>query len=98
MFDTFFLTDYASFPRQALTGKLRFAIEPHRMFFMRLSIFFALQKYDNGQVAEWLKAADCKSALVRVHRFESYPVHHYSKKIAQTRGFRKKPFLPALFW
>ena len=29
-----------------------------------------------GQVAEWLKAADCKSARASVHRFESYPVHH----------------------
>jgi hypothetical protein len=27
-------------------------------------------------VAEWLKAADCKSARVRVRRFESYPLHH----------------------
>ena len=29
-----------------------------------------------GQVAEWLKAADCKSALARVRWFESSPVHH----------------------
>src|SRR5919109_373888 len=29
-----------------------------------------------GGVAEWLKAADCKSARVRVRRFESYPLHH----------------------
>jgi hypothetical protein len=27
-------------------------------------------------VAEWLKAADCKSARVYVRRFESYPLHH----------------------
>ena len=30
-----------------------------------------------GGVAEWLKAADCKSADVRLRRFESYPLHHY---------------------
>ena len=29
-----------------------------------------------GQVAEWLKAADCKSVLIRVRWFESIPVHH----------------------
>ena len=29
-----------------------------------------------GGVAEWLKAADCKSADVRLRRFESYPLHH----------------------
>ena len=29
-----------------------------------------------GQVAEWLKAADCKSARVSVRWFESSPVHH----------------------
>lgn len=30
----------------------------------------------NGQVAEWLKAADCKSARASVRWFESSPVHH----------------------
>ena len=29
-----------------------------------------------GGVAEWLKAADCKSADVRLRWFESYPLHH----------------------
>lgn len=29
-----------------------------------------------GGVAEWLMAADCKSARESVHRFESYPHHH----------------------
>ncbi|MEY4160814.1 MAG: hypothetical protein RLZZ136_1435 [Pseudomonadota bacterium] len=29
-----------------------------------------------GQVAEWLKAADCKSARASVRWFESSPVHH----------------------
>ena len=28
-----------------------------------------------GQVAEWLKASDCKSDLIRVRRFESFPAH-----------------------
>ena len=31
---------------------------------------------DRGGVAERLKAADCKSADVRLRRFESYPLHH----------------------
>ncbi len=35
---------------------------------MRLSV---------GEVAEWLMAADCKSALLRVRWFESSPLHHY---------------------
>jgi hypothetical protein len=30
---------------------------------------------DRGGVAERLKAADCKSADVRLRRFESYPLH-----------------------
>ena len=30
----------------------------------------------NGRVAEWLMAADCKSALFGVRRFESYPYHN----------------------
>ena len=29
-----------------------------------------------GGVAEWLKAADCKSARASVRWFESSPVHH----------------------
>ena len=32
-----------------------------------------------GQVAEWLKAADCKSARASVRWFESSPVHHPSR-------------------
>ncbi len=28
-----------------------------------------------GEVAEWLMAADCKSALLRVRWFESSPLH-----------------------
>src|ERR1700758_3317836 len=31
--------------------------------------------HDRGGVAERLKAADCKSADVRLRRFESYPLH-----------------------
>src|SRR4029078_858962 len=30
---------------------------------------------DRGGVAEWLKAADCKSASGCLRRFESYPLH-----------------------
>ena len=30
-----------------------------------------------GEVAEWLMAADCKSALLRVRWFESSPLHHW---------------------
>ena len=33
-----------------------------------------------GSVAEWLKAADCKSAGVSLRRFKSFPAHR--KKIA----------------
>jgi hypothetical protein len=40
----------------------------------------------SGEVAEWLMAADCKSALERVHRFKSYPHHHDS--FALPRGER----------
>ena len=36
---------------------------------------------ERGQVAEWLKAADCKSARVCVRWFESSPVHHLTKLI-----------------
>ena len=39
----------------------------------------ALENPDNvgfrGEVAEWLMAADCKSALLRVRWFESSPLH-----------------------
>ena len=30
-----------------------------------------------GEVAEWLKAADCKSARASVRWFESSPLHHF---------------------
>ena len=32
-------------------------------------------------MAEWLKAADCKSVLIRVRRFESFPAHHKIQEI-----------------
>ena len=32
-------------------------------------------------MAEWLKAADCKSVDVRLRRFESYPLHHRSEAL-----------------
>ena len=33
----------------------------------------------SGEVAEWLKAADCKSARASVRWFESSPLHHILK-------------------
>ena len=36
---------------------------------------FIIFKWLNGQMAEWLKAADCKSVLVRVRWFESISAH-----------------------
>ena len=33
----------------------------------------------SGEVAEWTKAADCKSAGVSLRRFESFPPHHRFK-------------------
>jgi hypothetical protein len=42
------------------------------------AIGLRLPKRTHGQVAEWLKAADCKSARESVRWFESNPVHHYS--------------------
>ena len=42
-----------------------------------------------GEVAEWLKAADCKSARASVRWFESSPLHHCEQwrglKCAQKR-------------
>ena len=38
-----------------------------------------------GQVAEWLKAADCKSARASVRWFESSPVHHTNALFAWLR-------------
>ena len=31
-----------------------------------------------GEVPEWPKGADCKSAAVRLRRFESCPLHHHA--------------------
>lgn len=36
----------------------------------------------NGQMAERLKAADCKSVLVRVRRFEPYSAHQSISRCA----------------
>ena len=47
-----------------------------------------------GEVAEWLKAADCKSARASVRWFESSPLHHHpglhQSPSAQRRPFRCK--------
>ena len=37
---------------------------------------FAPRVEQGGRVAEWLMAADCKSARESVHWFESSPFHH----------------------
>jgi hypothetical protein len=67
-----------SFSPQALTGKHRFAIEPLLRIGMRPTTAIKFHAKLSGQVAEWLKAADCKSARVTVRWFESSPVHHFS--------------------
>src|SRR6185369_1385818 len=54
--------------RMALTGSPRFAME---------------RASPSGQVAEWLKAADCKSARVSVRWFESSPVHQLTRPIGR---------------
>ena len=43
---------------------------------------------DSGGVAERLKAADCKSADVRLRRFESYPLHQRFGNAAGIQGRR----------
>ena len=45
-------------------------------FVVRLRQGPASPKRNHGQVAEWLMAADCKSARESVRWFESSPVHH----------------------
>ena len=39
-----------------------------------------------GEVAEWLMAADCKSAGLHLRWFESSPLHHLSCRNAQQEG------------
>ncbi len=68
-----------SFSPQALTGKRRFAIGLHLLLIA--SDQCSKIRQECGQVAEWLKAADCKSARVSVHWFESSPVHHFTSTI-----------------
>ncbi len=43
--------------------------------FLRVYIFTDV--YVDGQVPEWLKGADCKSAGFGLRRFESFSVHHF---------------------
>ena len=40
-------------------------------------------------MAEWLKASDCKSDLVRVRRFESVPVHLNYNEVPDMKIFAK---------
>src|SRR4029078_3846882 len=35
-----------------------------------------------GEVPEWLKGADCKSAASWLRRFESSPLHHWSAAVS----------------
>jgi hypothetical protein len=46
-------------------------------FQRQLSINQPLFKTTFGEMAEWLKAADCKSVHASVRRFESYSLHHF---------------------
>ena len=41
----------------------------------------------SGEVAEWLKAADCKSARASVRWFESSPLHHRRAQAVRGTGF-----------
>ena len=65
---------------RALTGKRRFAKgAPLGEGPQGVSDVISLRREQAspcGQVAEWLKAADCKSARASVRWFESSPVHH----------------------
>ncbi len=65
------LTAPPLFSVRPLTGGGRFAIEPPSR-----PAGYNIRRSLVGQVAEWLKAADCKSARVTVRWFESSPVHH----------------------
>ena len=45
-----------------------------------------------GEVAEWLKAADCKSARASVRWFESSPLHHFPfERPRATQGSSPRP-------
>ena len=47
-----------------------------------------------GQVAEWLMAADCKSARESVRWFESSPVHHNPSETPHSRRLWEFAFYP----
>ena len=40
-----------------------------------------MQKLSDGRVAEWLMAADCKSADLCLRKFESFPFHQFMKAL-----------------
>src|SRR3954451_17520449 len=71
----------------------------------RLAMWPACQSDRNprGEVAEWLKAADCKSARASVRWFESSPLHHdeigcflpFSRELGSIR-MRRAALQPAL--
>ncbi len=50
-----------------------------------------------GGVAEWLKAADCKSADASLRRFESCPLHHLFARVRSPRSV-DRPFRSILRW
>src|SRR3954464_13876263 len=45
---------------------------------IQLNVFKVSLSGSDGEVPEWPKGADCKSAAVRLRRFESCPLHHHA--------------------
>src|SRR4029079_18935690 len=71
--------------RQSATVKIwsiRSAVEERQPFFDTRVDTSSLRRHmarlpgPRGEVAEWLKAVDCKSARASVRWFESSPLHH----------------------
>lgn len=54
----------------------------------------ASAKRPRGRVAEWLKAADCKSAHASVRWFESSPFHHPPRRGGSVLPEKGTPALP----
>ena len=48
-----------------------------------------------GQMAEWLKATDCKSVLSRVRRFETYSAHYIHRSFNEGGSSLYLDILPA---
>src|SRR5687767_1698370 len=45
-----------------------------------------------GEVAEWLKAADCKSARASVRWFESSPLHQHPPRRGEVEDMAMPPY------